>query len=516
MRLKTVFLFLALSLASTFARADGLQSTTFTKTGQSVTVSLLGTGIRYHTITWNKLGTVSACSVRVDSSSDGITWNTGDVVSAQTCTSNGAASITSIIVVNYVRVNVTSFTGTGSVVVAYAAYNNTPATGSGSPGGLTTQVQYNDGGVFAGDSTFTFDKTTKGLTFSARTPLCASGEAWVSNGATEACSPVVSSIPPTTPPSLGATSLTLTVANDTSTGTTLNKLVKLTATGKAIIASAGDITGVIGICASGCGISGDAQITVLGTGSCVTDNATTINHQLIPSSSVAGDCSDAGTTYPTGVLVVGQARDSGAAGVHTVYISTDFASALNPGGGKGQNILINSTSPKVIADFNGTTPAAVAGYKNIVWQNSTSSNTTSVSAYVPARRVCAIIIGADNGLIALVDTDIAPQGRQCFIPFASTVVEIDVAADAGTPNVVVRKNSAGSGTNLLSSALATAGSGGIACSKTTGTTGIDGVTTCSATLQNTSLAAGDYIETITATAGGVAKRMSIFITYTVN
>src|SRR6266446_10775633 len=32
------------------------------------------------------------------------------------------------------------------------------------PGGSDTQVQYNDGGVFAGDSVFTWDKVTKALT----------------------------------------------------------------------------------------------------------------------------------------------------------------------------------------------------------------------------------------------------------------------------------------------------------------------------------------------------------------
>jgi hypothetical protein len=64
--------------------------------------------------------------------------------------------------------------------------------------------------------------------------------------------------------------------------------------------------------------------------------------------------------------------------------------------------------------------------------------------------------------------------------------------------------------------LATAASGGIACSNTGGTAGIDGVTTCSGTLQNTSLSAGDYIQTHTGVAGGTAKEMSIFITFTLN
>jgi hypothetical protein len=134
-----------------------------------------------------------------------------------------------------------------------------------------------------------------------------------------------------------------------------------------------------------------------------------------------------------------------------------------------------------------------------------------------ANRTCSLVYGSDNPAVSVLqNADIAPQGRQCFISNTSTIVEIDVSADAGTPSVVINKNHAGSKTNVLSSALATASAGGIACSNTTGLVGIDGVTLCSATLQNTSLAKGDYIETITATAGGTARRISIFVTFTSN
>jgi len=142
--------------------------------------------------------------------------------------------------------------------------------------------------------------------------------------------------------------------------------------------------------------------------------------------------------------------------------------------------------------------------------------TASKSAVVLTRRPCSIIVGSDDAAAALADSNLGPQGRQCFVPFAATVVEITVAADAGTPNVIPRKNHAGSTSNLVSSALATASAGAIACSNTGGTTGLDGATTCSATLQNTSLAAGDWIELGSGTAGGTAKRMSVSITYTVN
>jgi hypothetical protein len=131
------------------------------------------------------------------------------------------------------------------------------------------------------------------------------------------------------------------------------------------------------------------------------------------------------------------------------------------------------------------------------------------------RRVCDIVIG-DESASALTNAQMGPQKRMCYIPGASTVVEIDVSADGGTPNVIVAKNHAGTVTNILSSALATAASGGIACSNTGGTTGIDGATTCSATLQNGSVAAGDYFELVSGTAGGTAKLMTVHVIYAIN
>lgn len=144
-----------------------------------------------------------------------------------------------------------------------------------------------------------------------------------------------------------------------------------------------------------------------------------------------------------------------------------------------------------------------------------NSITSAQLAVVNTRQVCDIPVGDTSGS-ALTNAQLGPQSRVCYIPAAATVVEVDVNADAGTPNFIVGVNHAGAISNLVSSALATAGSGGIACSKTTGATGINGVTTCSATLQNTSVAAGDYIELVSGTAGGTAKFAVAHITWVVN
>ncbi len=149
--------------------------------------------------------------------------------------------------------------------------------------------------------------------------------------------------------------------------------------------------------------------------------------------------------------------------------------------------------------------------------------TASKSAVVLTRRVCMMIVGADNGSV-LVDADLGPQRKQCQVPYAATVFEIDVAADAGTPNVIVgvRHCTVASCTtganetvsNLVSTALS-AGPG-TNCSRTSVVAGLDTFTNCNNTLQNTSIAIGDFIELVSGTAGGTAKRMSIAVHYTVN
>jgi hypothetical protein len=132
-------------------------------------------------------------------------------------------------------------------------------------------------------------------------------------------------------------------------------------------------------------------------------------------------------------------------------------------------------------------------------------------------RTSCFDLGADNASADLVDADIGPQGRIFMVPLTATVTEVTVSANAGTPNVIVQRNHAGTAADLTSAALATASVGGIACSKTTAVAGLDTVTTCSATLQNTALAAGDWIQTKTGSgfASSGAKRLGVCVTYTV-
>lgn len=109
------------------SQSTGSQSPPITLTASSQTpysMNVIGSGSQYYQLAWNVTGTISACSLRVDSSSDGVTWNTGDIISTQSCTSNPLyAPISAQKVVNYVRINPNStITGTGTIVATLTGF----------------------------------------------------------------------------------------------------------------------------------------------------------------------------------------------------------------------------------------------------------------------------------------------------------------------------------------------------------------------------------------------------------
>ncbi|MCW5979866.1 MAG: hypothetical protein KIT09_17430 [Bryobacteraceae bacterium] len=103
---------------------------------------------------------------------------------------------------------------------------------------------------------------------------------------------------------LGTKYLDFSVANDTATGTTLNKLVSWTNGDpvKAVRApaSSGDL---LGICAGACGTSGSPRIAIRGRALCVFDSPPTPGRYVAVSNSTPGNCRDAGATKPSSGLV---------------------------------------------------------------------------------------------------------------------------------------------------------------------------------------------------------------------
>ncbi len=120
--------------------------------------------------------------------------------------------------------------------------------------------------------------------------------------------------------------LTTDVANAATTGTSLNKLAKLTGNpATAVIAATTDTSGVVGIVVDNAGLGGTtpAQIARSGQAPCVFDGATTAGDYVQISSTAAGDCHDAGGSYPSSGQVIGRVLSSNsAAGTYAMLVSS--------------------------------------------------------------------------------------------------------------------------------------------------------------------------------------------------
>lgn len=104
------------------------------------------------------------------------------------------------------------------------------------------------------------------------------------------------------------------IANDTTTGTTVNELAKVTSAGKLIIVGTGDTNIPVFIVNSGAGTTGNAAIASSGAALCKFDAAGgTAGNYVQVSTTVAGMCHDSGTTVPSTNWIVGQLLSSPAA-----------------------------------------------------------------------------------------------------------------------------------------------------------------------------------------------------------
>jgi hypothetical protein len=202
-----------------------------------------------------------------------------------------------------------------------------------------------------------------------------------------------------------------------------------------------------------------------------------------------------------------------------------------PGTGSGSVTNIATTSPisggpitttgtiscpTCVTSVTGTSPVASSGGTTPAISINNGGITSTQLATANKTRTCHINFGSDDATSDLTTAQIQPQHSQCMFDVAATVLQVTVTAAAGTPNIILSKNHAGTQTALLSSALATGASGAVACSNTGGTTGINGTTTCSATLQNTTVAAGDYVDTTGGATSTGAKWFAVDVTFTVN
>ncbi|MGA8491543.1 MAG: hypothetical protein WB711_14040 [Terriglobales bacterium] len=149
------------------------------------------------------------------------------------------------------------------------------------------------------------------------------------------------------------------IPNAAATGTTLNKLAKVTGTpATAIITSTSDTNGVIGVVVDGAGTTLSAQIARGGQASCVFDGATTSGDYVQISSTVAGDCHDAGATYPGPGQVLGRVLSTNSSGgTYAMLIAgADVQSALSNPMTAANDLIIGgaSGSPTRMATANNS------------------------------------------------------------------------------------------------------------------------------------------------------------------
>ena len=163
---------------------------------------------------------------------------------------------------------------------------------------------------------------------------------------------------------------TLQLLNDTGTGTTLHKLVRMTgAPAAAVIVGTSDTTAV-GICIATCGQSGTAEIQALGAALCVFDATTvTAGDWVTTSSTTAGDCHDTGvssyTAAPPSGTRVGIALTSG---------SASTSQSINLAFSQPSGILANYGHITNIT--NAASPYTVLGTDYFISCNATAGATT--------------------------------------------------------------------------------------------------------------------------------------------
>jgi hypothetical protein len=177
--------------------------------------------------------------------------------------------------------------------------------------------------------------------------------------------------------------------------------------------------------------------------------------------------------------------------------------------------VVASSPGAGVAHFAGSTQTVTGSA--VVGSDMTNNTVTSTQlAVVNTRRTCMLTVGDGTNTVASGDYSPFKVGR-CYVPYAATIVEVLLQSDAGTPSVQLQKrNGASTVTDILSGALAAAGTTKTCAKTSTSATCIDGTTSSgSITISTTALAAGDYVEVKSGTAS-TEKNMTIAVTWTVN
>ncbi|HJU11523.1 MAG TPA: hypothetical protein VJ728_11635, partial [Candidatus Binataceae bacterium] len=169
----------------------------------------------------------------------------------------------------------------------------------------------------------------------------------------------------------------ITLANNSSTPPVLNEWVVASGSPPAAtVASTTTTKGVLGICVSNCSASGSAVIQNSGLASCVFDGGVTASDYVTLSTTVRGECHDAGATQPVGSLTVGTIlnANSGSPGTYTIQVGLPTDSVGSGGSG------VNSPNVAGNPSYYGSSTATVFSIPYVIHSNAYASIQAAVNA----------------------------------------------------------------------------------------------------------------------------------------
>jgi hypothetical protein len=192
--------------------------------------------------------------------------------------------------------------------------------------------------------------------------------------------------------------------------------------------------------------------------------------------------------------------------------------------GKDSSGVAHCAGGGSVSSVSGTSPIASSGGATPAISLNSAGVTSTYLATANKTRTCAVTFG-DDSAIPLLTGQIEPQKSICYADVAQTVYQILVLADSGasTVQLAYRHSSGGAPTTtnytaaVLTPATVSNITDKVVCANTGGTAiTVGGVSVTCSTLATGTWTQGDTIETVAGTADGTTKRMSIFVSTTVN
>lgn len=246
------------------------------------------------------------------------------------------------------------------------------------------------------------------------------------------------------------------IANNTGTGTTLNKAACNDGTGKAVICSHTTSTtnNALGVAVNGDGVApgntGSTGICSLGFCKIIMDNTATAGHYAQESPTVDGDFTDVGATQPANsqdfYFIVSGNSGAGTAAVIRMMAPQELTAAQINGGGK-TTININGGGTQPVTNFSSSGQCSN-------WTTSNSGNTTT-AVYHPCHAI-AFTMGSPGGTALTVASSTTDY---ITVPFACTLKAYDLSVDAGTITVKFWKVATGTAIPTSGNSINTSGVG---------------------------------------------------------